>query len=229
MNWIDFLLGIFYSFLLRRYWRGWRPSSTVDFQRSAMLSGMVELFAGGVVLLRGCIPFLIAREHQLSPLAEANQGTQLYFSGILIFEYLFQPFSLLLLYLMAEGAVRWVAAWTVDEVLPSGPLKIVSLVQERLERKKQEERLGPIIPDVLEKLEGTEYAIRILSCRPKEGWRESITVVVDEEFYELGKQGDGTATHRFEYLLRKHPPGKVMRGMYRYEPTAVPDKRSPKA
>lgn len=182
-----------------------------------MLSAIVEFLSCATLLVYGGIRFLIARAHQFGFLAQANEGTQLYFVGVYILEYFLQPLSLSLFYLMGEGAVRWVAAWSTEEVLPSLPVKIVSLVQEWYEKKREEQRLGPIIPDVLETLEGSAYAIRILSCRAKEGWRESITVVVGGEFYELAQLEAGTATHPFEYLLRKHPPGKVIRGMYRYE------------
>jgi hypothetical protein len=54
------------------------------------------------------------------------------------------------------------------------PLNIVSLGQQWYEKKQQEQHLGPMIPHVLEMLEESEYAVCILSCRAKEGWRESI-------------------------------------------------------
>jgi hypothetical protein len=217
VDWAYFLLGIYYSLLPKSYWGRWHPSSTVDLQRSAMMSGACELLIGAMLLFRRFIPFVIARVHQLNPLGHGNEGTQLYFSGVLIMEYLLQPFSIFLVCLVGEGIVRWFAAWSVEEVLPSLPLKIASVVQERYERTRQEKRLGPIIPDVMEALRDREFSIRILSCRAKEGWRESQTIVVDEDLYELAKLGTGTPTHPFEYLLRKYPPGKVIRGVYRYE------------
>jgi hypothetical protein len=217
VNWADLFLGIYYSLLPKSYWGRWRPSSTVDLQRSAMMSGACEFLIGAMLLFRRFVPFVIARAHQLKPLAHGNQGTQLYLSGVLMAEYLVQPLSVLLVCLVGEGFVRWCAVWSVEDVLPSLPLKIASIVQARHERTRQEKRLGPIIPDVMDALKDREFAIRILSCRAKEGWRESVTIIVDEDLYELAKLGTGTPTHPFEYLLRKYPPGKVIRGAYRYE------------
>lgn len=221
MNGLDPLLGVYYSLLPRPFWGKWKPSSTVTFVHSAMLSGLAELFVCGAVLIRGGIHFLIARSHQLTPLGQANEGTQLYFGGILLLEYVFQPLSILLLCGMAEGAIRWFAAWSTEEILPSMPLKLAWLIREWHGKREQERRLGPIVPDVMERADGGEYAIRISACRPKEGWREFITVAVDGELYELIKVRPGMPPHRFEYLLRKFPVGKVIRGIYRYEPQSV--------
>ena len=183
-----------------------------------MVSAIVEMIVCAALLLRGSIHFLVTRAHQLKPLEQANEGTQLYFSGILILEYLLRPFSMFLLYCAGEGFIRWLAAWSTEEVLPSLPLNLASLIQEWFRKRRRERELSPVLPDVLEPLQGGEYALRILSCRAKEGWRESVTIAIHGELYELAKLNAGTPTHPFEYLLRKQPPGCIIRGMYRYEP-----------
>ena len=177
------------------------------------------MIAGAALLVEGGIHFLVTRAHQLKPLEQATEGTQLYFSGILILEYLLRPFSIILFYCAGEGFIRWLAAWSTEEVLPSLPLKLASLIQEWHEKRREERRLGPILPDTLEPLEGSEYTLRILSCRAKAGWRESVTIAIHGELYELAKLSTGTATHPFEYLLRTHTPGNIIRGMYRYDPS----------
>ena len=79
-----------------------------------MVSAVVEMIAGAALLVEGGIHFLVTRAHQLKPLEQATEGTQLYFSGILILEYLLRPFSIILFYCAGEGFIRWLAAWSTE-------------------------------------------------------------------------------------------------------------------
>jgi hypothetical protein len=218
MNWPNFVLGIFYSLLPRAWWGSWRPSSTVDFNRSALVSGLLECF--GLLYLIGIeyLHFLSMRVQQMQAVSGSNESTQLYFFIILTLEFAFHPLTLIALLLSAEGAVRAWAAYFTDEIMPSLPLKIIAVLHQRSESARREKELGPAIPDLFERLAAKEGELRICSQRPKDGWRLSSTIAVEGEFYEVSRVEECGGARPIEYFLRKFPRDRVIRGGYRYEP-----------
>jgi hypothetical protein len=222
MDWPNFFRGIFYSLLPKDSWRSWRPSSTVDFARSAMASGFLEFALFVSLLARDYLHFLAIRTQQMEAATEANQTTQLYFFLLISIEYAFHPLSLILLVLSGEGVLRLSAAFLTDEVVPSLPIKLAFFVRDRLETRRKSKLLGPEVPDLLEQLPGKDGGLRICAQQPKEGWRASISVAVDGEFYQITQVETGTGQRPFTYRLRKLPAGTVIRGMYRYDRPAQP-------
>lgn len=218
MDWRSFFCGIFFSSLPKEYWQSWRPSSTVDFTRSALASGLLECAAFLYLLVHGYFRFLAVRAHQLQQLPSANEGTQLYWLVLLTIEYAFHPLSLLAIFLAGDGALRSWAAFITGEIVPSIPIKVVALAQAWLRARRLEKSAGPAVPDLFERLQGMDYDLRIAAQRPKDGWRVSTTVSVEDEFHEIVRMEPGTGIRPFIYLLRKLPAGRVMRGMYRYDP-----------
>lgn len=218
MDWRNFFRGIFFSLLPKDYWRSWRPSSTVDFTRSALASGLLECAAFLYLLVKGYFRFLAVRAHQFQPLQGANEGTQLYWLVLLTIEYAFHPLSLLSIFLVADGALRSWAAFITDEIVPSLPIALVAIAQGWLRARRLEKSLGPALRDQFERSQGMDYDIRIAAQRPKDGWRVSTTVSVAGEFYEIVRMETESGIRPFIYLLRKLPAGRVMRGMYRYDP-----------
>ena len=99
MNWPNFVAGIFFSMLPKAYWRGWNYSSTTDFSRSTLVSGIVESLGSMWFVVARYKAFLLFRGYQLRFLAATNQGTQLYMTGVLTLEYLLQPLTIILAYL----------------------------------------------------------------------------------------------------------------------------------
>lgn len=182
MDWPNFLRGIFCSFLPKQFWGSWRPSSTVDFTRSAFVSGLFESAICASLLIQGYVHFLVIRTHQMQAAAQANEGTQLYFLVMLTIEYMFHPLSLIAVYLVGEGILRSWAAFFTDEVIPSLPIKLFGLVQDRRKALKQKAALGPPLPDLLERVQGQGCDLKIASHIPKDGWRASITVGIEGEF-----------------------------------------------
>jgi hypothetical protein len=220
VDWPNFFRGIYYSYLPKPYWRSWRPSSTVDFAQSTVVSGLLECAVALVLLAAAFWHFLLVRAHQLRPAAETNAGTQLYLLAILSVEYVFHPLSLVGLYFAGEGALRAWAAYFTDEILPSVPFRLAALLQSRRADKKRRAALGPALPDLVEQIGDTGADMRIFCQTPKEGWRPSITVAVEDEFYEVATVENNSGPRPTTYVLRKLPPGHVMRGMYRYDPPA---------
>lgn len=170
------------------------------------------------LLVRGYFHFLAVRAHQLQGIEGSNEGTQLYWLALLTFEYAFHPLSLLAIGLAGEGALRSWAAFFTDEIVPSLPVKLAALVQDWLRKRRHDKTLGPDIPDLFERSRGTDYDIRICAQRPTEGWRASIAVDVEGEFHEIVRVETGASPRPFIYLLRRLPAGRVIRGIYRYDP-----------
>jgi len=226
VNWPNFFRGIVYSFLPKAYWRAWRPSSTVDFVRSALVSGLLECALSLCLLILGYLHFLAIRTHQLRAASEANEGTQLYFLVLLSFEYMFHPWALITLFLSAEGALRSWSAFFTDEVIPSLPIRLMVLVQDHRKAKRRRESLGPDIPDLFERVAGEPVDLRVSAQKPKDGWRVSIAVAVAEEFYEIVKVETDASARPYIYSLRKLPAGAIIRGLCRYDPPAVPQQES---
>lgn len=217
MDWPNFFRGIVLSFLPRPYWRSWRPSSTVDFVRSAAVSGLLESVVTLYLLVIGYFHFLVVRG-QMRPLAGANEGTQLYFFAILSIEYAFHPLSLICLYLAGEGALRTWAAVFTDEALPSLPLTLAVLIQDWRQAKKRNAAIGLELPDRFEQVGDEAAERRIHAQSPKDGWRASSTIAIESEFYEILRVEREPGPLSVVYVLRKLPPGRVMRGIYRYDP-----------
>ncbi|MGO9086212.1 MAG: hypothetical protein ACLQBK_13380 [Candidatus Sulfotelmatobacter sp.] len=166
--------------------------------------------------------FIIIRTHQLQAASDANEGTQLYLLVLLSLEYAVHPLSLIGIYLAGEGAFRSWAAFFTDEVLPSLPITVVVFIRDRVTARKQEASIGPDVPDLFERGEGEAFGLRICAQRPKDGWRVSVTVAVEEEFFEIVRVETGAGARPFTYGLRKLPAGAVIRGVYRYDPPAPP-------
>ena len=223
---LTFLAGIVLSLLPERYRRWWEPASTLHFQRAAFVSGVVQLLVCFVLFIVRYLDFFVRRVQELGgAVIEAGHETALA-SDTLQFgmgttatlEYLIQPLTLLLIYWMVEGLVRLGAAALTDEILPLLPLYLVAWAQERAEKRRAEKALGPRVADTVERGEGKDYELRISSCRRKPSWDRLMTVGFEEEFYEVVKEETGRPPRPFIYLLRKIPPGKVIRGLHHYDP-----------
>jgi hypothetical protein len=138
---------------------------------------------------------------------------------MLTVEFLLYPHHLLAVYLMAEGLVRAGAAFITEEVLPSLPLWLAWRIQQRATAKAAEAALGFRVPDTVEKVAGLPYDLRILSCRPKERWKDKLlTIAYEEQFYEVVREERGPRPRPFIYLLRKAPESKIIRGVHAYRP-----------
>jgi hypothetical protein len=65
------------------------------------------------------------------------------------------------------------------------------------------------------------YDLLIASCRPKEGWNHLMTVTYQGQLYEVTHHEQGGPPRRFLYHLKGKPEGKVVRGLYHYDPAEV--------
>jgi len=85
----------------------------------------------------------------------------------------------------------------------------------------REQRESPT-PDIVEAFSGADCDLRIASRRPKPGWDHLVTIEYLDQLYEITEQRSGTPAYPCVYLLRRLPPGKIVRAVLRYRPDEPP-------
>ncbi len=214
----NFLVGVWMSALPRAWWRDWGPESTVYFRWAAMASGLLQfllfLFAIANLYVR-----FVGQRAAVYGGAGSTRGGGLIALVFVTLEFLIYPHHLVVVYLMVEGMVRAGAAFITDEIVPSLPLWLAARLQQRASAKAADAALGLRVPDVVEPVTGLPYDLRVLSCRPKEKWKDKLlTIAYEEQFYEVLREERGPLPRQFIYLLRKAPESKVIRGVHQYHP-----------
>jgi hypothetical protein len=82
---------------------------------------------------------------------------------------------------------------------------------------KSVQREGPPIADQVEPGDGTEFDLRIASCREKP-WDHLLTISYADRLYEVAEERRGEPPRPFLYWLRFHPANKVVRLIHHYDP-----------
>jgi len=211
---LGYALGSILSFLPPRY----RPK----LDRSVgIVSGIVEIFVASVLLILKTISFMQSKTDVDFRTATVVAGSSVFGSGIFVLaEFWFNPLHLLLFYFMIEGIVRTFAAMASRQVIGLGPLYIVSSLHDRIDRKRYERSLGPLVAD--ETVRGEhDYDLKVYSCRPKLHWNPYMTVEFDGEFFQYFKEEYGSRPRRFIYYLRRNPVGRSVVVVDRYQPDNV--------
>lgn len=215
---VHFLISALASFLPEQ----WRRRVAVGLS-SAGVSGAAEfVFCLGFIIYR-YFAFMhmrmLASMDVMLKSAERAGETAIMGSGfVLLLEYVIQPFTIILCYFTFEGVVRLVAAVVTQEIYPSLPLYLALLLQQKIEGVRQERALGERIVDEVRFVESPGVTLQIASCRPKKEWTALTTIVYQEQLYELVAAEHGSPPRPFVYVLRQKPEGKVIRGIYHYDP-----------
>ncbi len=222
---LNLIISAFLS-LLPRHWRGsWSWRFQVDVVRGALISGLLE-FAGCLAAYN--TRYLLFFDRRIGEMTvqamgkgaeEALESTYVQFGMgfTTTLEYVIGPVSVLLMYFCIEGMVRFAAALISDEVVPTLPLQLLAYAQQRVSKAAAERALGPRVVDEVQPGDGN--TLRILSCRPKEGWNHLMTISYQDHLYEIARQEEGAPPRRFIYLLQPKPEHKVVRGLHHYDPT----------
>jgi len=218
--------GIFLALLPQRYRRWAEERGGGHLAASATASGALQSLACLGAFIGRYFVFRQQRIDQWAADVIGKGGEEIFLArgaGYTIgfmttLEYLLQPLSLLLLYFTFEGAVRMLAGMITGEVVGTLPLQGVAWLHGKAEARWAEWRLGPRIADLVQEGKGTEYDLRILSCRPKKTWDRMMTIVYEDVFYELEGEERGPFPRQFIYLLRRIPEGKIIRGYHYYRP-----------
>jgi hypothetical protein len=223
---LSYLAGIFIAVLPQRYRRWVEERGSTHLTLAAVASGALQ-FLG--CLIAFILRFFIFRQQRMDQWMQdvlakggvdvaATTYGQAAMGFSTTFEYLIQPLTIVLIYFTFEGAVRMLAGIVTEEVVGTLPLQAVAWLHGRAEARWAEWKLGPRIADLVQKGDGSKYDLRILSCRPKPAWNRMMTIVVNEEFYEVVGEERGPLPRQFIYLLRRAPPGKIIRGHHYYNP-----------
>lgn len=224
---MTFLLGMLLSFVPKRL-RFRFKLSEAEITRGAFWSGLAEAV---ICLGAWCGRFLWFVQYRTGTLAqglinkgqpEAMGSEQVAFGAGLVtwIEYVLQPVSLLLVFFIVEGMVRYVNAYLNDEAVPTLPLQLISSADLWIERRRHQAWLGEKVPDEVLVGSGQDFALRVASCRPKQ-WNHLTTISYQDQLFEMFKEEVAEPPRRFIYLLRKAPAHKVVRGLHHYDPEEV--------
>ena len=218
---LSYALGSIVSFLPPRY----RPR--VD-RSVGIVSGIVEIVVGEFLLILTAITWMQAKTDVDFRTASVVAGSSVFGSGIFVLvEFWLNPLHLLFFYFIIEGIVRTLAALASHQVIGFGPLYIVSSVHDRIDKKRYERSLCPLVADEIVRGEH-DYDLKVYSCRPKLHWNPYMSVEFDGEFFQYFKEEYGALPRRFIYYLRRNPVGRTVVVIDRYQPDNVlkpePDK-----
>ena len=219
------LLSVFVSLLPRRYRGHWLGDGNLDVRRGAILSSVLQ-FVGCCTAVWALYPaFIGQRFAQASAAAEAGHPGDTLIAGSTVFaygqfaalEYMFRPFTVLLLYFAIEGAVRIFSTVASDDILATMPLQVLAWAHDYAAGRYREKKMGTRVADAVGPGVAGKYDLKIESCRPKP-WNSLIAIRYDGRIYELLSEESGQAPRRFVYLLRLKPEHKIVRGLHDYDP-----------
>lgn len=193
-----------------------RPYSPLTMVRAAIWLGLAQVVICSFLLVTRYRHFFETRAQLWSG---QMRGTPEWFQAgaavLITFEFLLYPISVVLLYFLVEGFVRFAAGLITSEAVPTLPVWLGFKVIDFQQRRNHAHHLKLILPDRFEVL--PEQRLRISSALPKAGWNGSITISIDDHWYEIESEETGSAPHPYIYLLRPTPPGKILRRLEQYE------------
>lgn len=199
-----FLRQFLLSFLPPRYRGGPAHDPGAYLAAAAGVSGFLEMLVFGTLYIGGFVAY--TDRAVIGPLAWA--------------EYLFYPPAWPLAFFFFDGGLRFLGSFT-GQALGSIPLYFAAWIQGFFERRSARRRLGALVPDLVERGDGSRYELRISSCRPRTNWDKWMTVAYEDRFYEIASAELGQPPRPYVYLLRTKPESKVIRGLHRYHPDEV--------
>ena len=207
----DFLL----SFCPAKVRQTWRPSSQLTVLQAAMWSGGAQLALATLLLILQFKHYFIARSQQIAPHMDGVNSTgEAVVTVLVVFEFLFHPFSFFLLYLAFEGAVRFIGSLITAEIVPSLLVVLFFKLSASTSRSISRQRMGAPVEDAVERL--PDNRIRIASAAVKAGWNSSITIGIDGQWFEVEREEHTQPPRPHVYFLRPAPPGKILRGYQEY-------------
>ena len=165
--------------------------------------------------------YFIARSQQMAPHMSGVSSTgEAVITVLVVLEFLFHPLSLFLLYVAIEGAVRFIGGLVTNEIVPSllvlFAFKLFDLTTHSIRRRSQ----APARADAVEWL--LDGRVRISSAAPKDGWNSSVTIGIDDQWFEMEREEHTQPPRPYVYVLRPAPPGKILRGYQEYH-AATPE------
>jgi hypothetical protein len=166
--------------------------------------------------------YFIARSQQMAPhMGGVNSTGEAVITVLVVFEFLFHPLSLFLVYLGLEGAIRFIGSLVTAEIVPSLLVFLFFKLSESTSRSTRRRREGPAVADALERF--PDGRIRISSAEPKAGWNSSVTIGIDGQWFEVEREEHAQPPRPYVYVLRPAPPEKILRGYQEYDAARAGD------
>ncbi|MGH9651309.1 MAG: hypothetical protein ACRD3I_12670, partial [Terriglobales bacterium] len=113
-----------------------------------------------------------------------------------------QPFVYRLRKSKPGRVVRAVHDYDPEEVLrnvsdPSLAARITAWFGSRRAQRRAQQEMAPLVPDLVERIQGEDYELRIASCRPKAGWDNLMTVKYKDVYYEVVYEKPGPPAYPY--------------------------------
>jgi hypothetical protein len=213
---VNLLRDMLLSFCPEAFRRRHRPYSSSTLLSAATVLGLIQFFLCALLLVQRYQHFLVARAHLWA--AQINGRPEWVQSGgvvIVTFEFFLYPLSLLLLYLGLEGFVRFAVGIAASEVVPSLPVVCALKMAEAARKRQETKQKISLPPDHVEVL--PDGHIRIAAARLKPGWNATITIDLDDTWYEVEREIRASEPRSWVYVLRPSPTGKIFRRVERYD------------
>lgn len=194
----------------------WRPAAERgrELAHATVFSAIILWIASSAALAASYLHLAFLRGGVL-PGASEPGGAQAIPLG-LVAEFFLQPSTLPLIYLWADSSVRTVAGLTGED-RPLLVLWLLDFLHRRIVRARALRELGPLVPDNVFRGDGTQFDLRIESCRPKD-WGPLVALSHQGGLFHVTAMDIGPPPRRFLYFLRELPPGTVARGLREYDP-----------
>lgn len=142
------------------------PESTLRALRAATWSGLAQLLLALLVLIVRLKSHFVVRAQQLAPrITSANATGQAIIVVIVTLEYLIHPLSLFLLYLAAEGLVRFIGGLITSEIVPTLLVSLGFRAVDMFSRSRDRRQGAPLLTDILDHM--PDGRIRIASPSTK--------------------------------------------------------------
>ena len=222
--------------------------------RCAILSGLLESLLALISWYSHAVTTWAANalDSALRGGPEASvPGQAIGFSALVL--WCLHPFTWFIAYFVVEGMVRFLAAVSTEQILPSWPLVVVDWSYGKLENrpregdalhtptaKQQVQSLAATVrqsaktagltelPDELqESADGGDAILEIHSSRPKAEWTPPRVVRVGVVYYRLEAASEGSRPRPFIYRLRRLPAGVPGRSVLLYEPPNAMESAKP--
>jgi hypothetical protein len=247
------VLGVALSVLPRR----WRAPSLLEqaiaWERCAILSGLLESLLAMLGLIFWYSHSVTtwaanALDSALRGGPEASvPGQAIGFSALVL--WCLHPLTWFIAYFVVEGVVRFLAAVSTEQILPSWPLAIVDWSYGKLTHhppegdaldtptaKQQVKSLAATVrqsaktaglvelaDERLESADAGETILEIHSLRSKAEWTPPRVVRVGQLYYRLEAASEGSRPRPFIYRLRRLAAGVPGRNVLLYQPPRAMD------
>jgi len=247
------ILGVLLSALPRR----WRAPSLLEqpipWERCAILSGLLESLLALLALVSWYSHSVTtwaanALDSALRGGPEASvPGQAIGFSALVL--WCLHPLTWFIAYFVIEGVVRFLAAVSAEQILPSWPLAISDWTYGKLMHRQPEgdalhtptarQQLRSLastvklsaktaglqdLPDeLIEWSEDADLLLEIRSSRAKPEWVPPKVVRIGVSYYRLESNAEGPRPRPFVYRLRRLAAGVPGRHVLLYEPPRAPE------